>query len=98
MFPLPEATQLREQQKNDRQLTRCERNFERKGRLMDRCYSTEEKLSARWIGAGDIRVVKRAGLGCVQGAESRVVGNDNVRVIAEPLDAAIPNISMDVII
>jgi hypothetical protein len=27
-----------------------------------------------------------------------IAGNDNIRVVAEPLQAAIPNISMDIII
>jgi hypothetical protein len=65
---------------------------------MNRCYGAEEKLSARWIWARQIRVVQRAGLGCVQRAERRIAGNDNIRVVAEPLHAAIPNVSVNIII
>ncbi len=65
---------------------------------MHRCYGAEEKLSARWIWARYIRVVQRAGLECVQRSERGVAGNDDIRVKAEPLHVAIPNISMNVII
>src|SRR5262249_16527801 len=43
-------------------------------------------------------MVQRASLGCVQLSDRRVAGNDNVRVVAEPLHAAIPNIAMNIII
>jgi hypothetical protein len=34
----------------------------------------------------------------VQAGKRRVAGNDDIRVIAEPLHAAIPNISMNVVV
>ena len=87
-----------EQNEDDREIANHKCYFQRKYRFMNRCYGAEEKLSARWIWARQIRVVQRAGLGCVQPGERRVAGNNNIRVIAEPLHAAIPNISMNVII
>ncbi|MDQ1387609.1 MAG: hypothetical protein QOF56_1063, partial [Acidobacteriaceae bacterium] len=95
---LPTSMQNIEQNENDRQIANYKCYFQRKDRLMNRSYGAEEKLSARWIWARYIRVVQRAGLGCVQPAEQRVAGNDNIRVIAEPLHAAIPNISMNIIV
>ena len=65
---------------------------------MNRCDGAKEKLSARRIRAGNIRMVHRAGLGCVQRGERGIVGYHNVRVIAEPLHAAIPNIAANVVI
>jgi len=87
-----------EQKENNCQVANHECYSQRKDRLMNPCYGPEEKLSARWIRAGYIGVVQRAGLGCVQPAERRIVGNDNIGVIAEPLYAAIPNISTNIII
>ena len=98
MRSLPTATQDIEQNENDRQIANYKCYFQRKDRLMNRGYGAEEKLSARWIWARQIRVVQRAGLGCVQRGERRIAGNDKIRVIAEPLHAAIPNIAMNVII
>src|SRR5260370_1669895 len=95
---LPTTTQHIQQNENNRQIANYKCYFHRKDRLMNCCYGAEEKLSARWIWARYIRIVQRAGFGCVQPAERRVAGNDNIRVIAEPLHAAIPNISMNVII
>src|ERR1700674_655995 len=92
------TTQYIEQNENDRKVANYKCYFQRKDRLMNRGYGAEEKLSARWIWARYLRVIQRAGFGCVQRAESRVAGNDNIRVIAESLHAAIPNISMNVII
>jgi hypothetical protein len=43
-------------------------------------------------------MVQAAGLGCVQAPDRRIARNDNIRAIAEPLQAAIPNISVNVII
>jgi coproporphyrinogen III oxidase-like Fe-S oxidoreductase len=34
----------------------------------------------------------------MQGFGGRIAGNDNIRIVAEPLQAAIPNVSMDIII
>src|ERR1700758_3047350 len=87
-----------EQNENEREIANHKCYFQRKDRLMNRCHGAEEKLSARWIWARYIRVVQRAGLRCVQPAERGVAGNDNIRVVAEPLHAAIPNVSMNVII
>ena len=98
VLSLPATTQDIEQQKNNRQIANYKCYFQRKDRLVNRGYGAEEKLSARWIWARQIRMVQRTGLGCVQPGERRVAGNDNIRVIAEPLHAAIPNISMNVII
>src|SRR5713226_239587 len=94
----PTATQYIEQNENDRQIANYKCYFQRKDRLMNRCYGAKEKLSARWIWAGYIRVVQGASIACVQPAERRVAGNDDIRVIAEALHVAIPNISMNVII
>ncbi len=65
---------------------------------MNRRYAAEEKLSACRIWARDLWVVQRAGFGCVQAGERRIAGNQNVRVVAEPLHAAIPNIAMNIVI
>jgi hypothetical protein len=65
---------------------------------MNRGCSAEEKFGARWIWAWQVRIVQRARFGCVQASQGRVVGNDNIRVIAEALHAAIPKIAMNVII
>jgi hypothetical protein len=43
-------------------------------------------------------MVQVAGLGSVQAPDRRIAGNDSIRAIAEPLQAAIPNISVNVII
>src|ERR1700704_6381037 len=45
-----------------------------------------------------MRVIQRAGLRCMQPGKSRITGNDDIRVVAEPLDAATPDISMDIVI
>src|SRR6266853_2497409 len=98
MRSLSATTQDIEQNENDRQIANYKCYFQRKDRLMNRGYGAEEKLGARWIRARHIRVIQRAGFGCVQSDERRIAGNDNIRVIAEPLHAAIPNISTNVII
>src|ERR1700674_3640849 len=92
------TSQYIEQNENDRQIANYKCYFQRKDRLMNRGYGAEEKLGARWIWGRYIRVVQRAGFECVQRAERRVAGNDNIRVIAEPLHPAVPKISMNVII
>src|SRR4029077_15490972 len=98
MRSLRTAMQYIEQNENDRQIANYKCYFQRKDGLMNRGYGAEEKLSARWIWARYIRIVQRAGFGCVQRAERRIAGNDHIRVIAKPLHAAIPKISMNVII
>jgi len=61
--------------------------LQRKDRFMNRCYGAEEELRARRIWARYVPVVLRAGLGCVQPAELRVVERQ-YKVIAEPLHMA----------
>src|SRR6202040_3938204 len=95
---LPTTTQYIEQNENDREIANYKCYFQRKDRLMDPCYCAEEELSTSRIWAGYIWVVQRAGLGCVQPEERRVAGNDNIWVIAEVLYAAVPKISMNVIV
>jgi hypothetical protein len=34
----------------------------------------------------------------VQRGERRIAGNDNIGIVAEPLQAAIPNVSVDIVI
>src|SRR5215469_735137 len=65
---------------------------------MNRCYSAEEKLCAGRIRAGYFRVVERARLRRVQFFIRGVAWNNNVRVMAEPLHAAVPHIAMNIVI
>src|SRR6202041_981257 len=65
---------------------------------MNRRDHAEEKFSARWIWARDFWIVQRASLGRVQPADRSVIGNHYIRVIAKPLHAAIPEITMNVVI
>ena len=51
-----------------------------------------------WIRARKIRVVQVAGFRGMQPFNGRIAGNDNIGVVAEPLQAAVPNISMNIII
>src|SRR5208337_1320971 len=95
---LPTTTQDIKQNENDRQIAKYKRNLQSKDGLMNCRHRAKKKLSARWIWAREIRVVQCAGLPCVQPRHSRVAGNDNIRVIAEPLHAPIPKVSMNVII
>src|SRR5438270_1344587 len=87
-----------EQHENNCKLANHKCHFQREGGLVNRGYGAEEELSACRIRARYIRVVQVAGLGCVQPPDCRIARNDNIRVIAEPLHAAIPNISVNVII
>ncbi len=65
---------------------------------MNRRDGAEEELCSGRIRTGDLRVIQRAGFGGLQRGERGVVGNDNVRVIAEALNAAIPNVAVNVVI
>src|ERR1700693_6600875 len=95
---LSATTQYVEQNENDRQIAKYKCEFQPKDRLMNRRDSAEEKLSSCWIWARYIRVVQCTGLGCLQPGERRIAGNNDIRVITEPLHAAIPKITMNVII
>src|SRR5439155_25733620 len=87
-----------QQHQNNRRIANHKRYFERKNRLVNRCYRSEEELRARRIWTRYIRVVQRARFGRMQRVERRVDGNEDIGAIAEPLHAAIPKISVNVII
>src|SRR5215469_11205905 len=61
-------------------------------------YNAEHKLGSRRIWAWQVRIVQRTSLRCVQPAEGRIARNEDIRVMAESLQAAVPNVSMNVII
>ncbi len=65
---------------------------------MNRGDGAKEKLRPGRIRAGKIRMVHRARLGRVQSGDRGIVGYHNVGVVAEPLQAAIPNIAANVVI
>ena len=95
---LPGTTQDIEQHENNCELANYKCYFQRKGRLVNGGYGAEEKLRPRWIWARQIRVVQVAGFRGMQPLRGRIAGNDKIGVVAEPLQAAIPNISMNIII
>jgi hypothetical protein len=95
---LPGTTQHIQQDKDTRHLAHYECHSQRKGRLVNGGHGAEEQLRPRRIGARDIRIVQRAGLGCVQPVESTVARDEDIRVMAEPLHAAIPHIPANVIV
>src|SRR5215469_17007349 len=92
VHPVAAGTQKIEQHDNNRQVANYKCHFERKNGLVNRGYSAEEKLSAGGIWARYIRVVQRAGFACMQRVERWLAGNEDIRVIAQSLHAAIPNI------
>src|SRR5262249_14084412 len=98
VLSLPRKTQDVEQHNHDRQIANCERHFQRKCRLVNRSYGAEEQLRSRRIWARYLRMIQRTGLRRVQAGEGRIARNEERMVIAEPLDAAVPNISMNVIV
>src|SRR6267378_4266813 len=95
---LPGPTEDIEQQENNCELANHKCYFECKGGLLNRGYCAEKKLRSCWIWARKIRVVQVAGFRSMQPLNGRIAGNDNIGVVAEPLQAAIPNIAMDIII
>src|SRR6266478_858400 len=98
MRSLPATTQHIEQHENNRELANHKCNFESEGGLLNRGYCAEKKLRSCWIWAWQIRVVQVAGFRSMQPLSGRIAGNDNIGVVAEPLQAAITNISMNIII
>src|SRR5262249_11043189 len=87
-----------EQHEHNRHITHAQRYFECQNRFVNRGYRSKEELSARRIWARHIRVVQRARFARMQRAERRVAGNEAIGAVAEPLHAAVPQISMNVII
>src|SRR5260370_28279087 len=87
-----------EQHENNRRIANHKCYFEHKNRLVNRRYRSEEELRARRIWTRYIWVVQRARFGRMQRVERRVAGNEDIGAIAEPLHAAIPTISLNVII
>ncbi len=98
MFALPCTAQYIEQYENHRQIAKHECDFERQDGFVNRGHDAEEKLRARWIGTWQVRMVQRAGFGCLQTGESRIAGNDQIGVVAEPLHTAIPKIAMNIVV
>jgi len=95
---LSAPVQEMEQHDDDRHIASYECKFERPDRLVNRGDRSEEELGACRIRTWDTRIVQRARLGRMQRVERGVAGDEDVRVIAEPLDAAVPEISMNVVV
>ena len=64
----------------------------------NRGYGAEKKLRSCRIWARQIRIVQVAGFRRMQPLNRGIAGNDKIWVVAEPLQAAIPNIAMNIII
>ncbi len=101
--PEPDAlpagtTQDIEQHDNNRELANYKCDFQRKGGFLNRGNGAKKKLCSCWIWARQIRVVQVAGFRGMQALHGRIAGNDKIGVVAEPLQAAIPNVAMDIII
>jgi hypothetical protein len=95
---LPGTTQDIEQHENNCELANHKCYFECKSGLLNRGYGAEKMLGSGWIWAREIRVVQVAGFRSMQSLRGRIAGNDDIRIVAKPLQAAIPNIAMDIII
>jgi hypothetical protein len=91
-------SQYAEQHENNSELTEYKCYFQCKSRFVNRGYSAEEELRPGWIWTRQIRIVQVARFRGVQFANGGIAGNDKVRVEAEALQAAIPDISMNVVV
>src|SRR3954468_16886882 len=98
MLRLPGMTQNVEQQKYDRQIAKYKRNFERERGFVNRCHEAKKELCARRIRTGQVGIVQAASLGSVEAGERWITGNNQIRVVAEPLEASIPDIAMNIVI
>src|SRR5712692_663471 len=65
---------------------------------MNRRYRPEEKLCTGWIRTRHLGVVQPASLRGMQSSQRGICGNQIIRVVAEPLNAPIPYIAMNVVI
>ena len=92
------TTQDIEQHENNCELANYKCYFQCKDGLLNRGYDAEKKLRSWWIWARQIRVVQVAGFRGMQLRRGRIAGDDKIGVVAKPLQAAVPNISMDIII
>src|ERR1700736_5137994 len=95
---LPGTTQDIEQHEYNRDLTNYKCYFQCKCRFVNRGYCAEKKLRSWGIWARQIRIVQVSGFRGMQPLHGRTAGNNKIGIVAEPLQAAIPNISMDIII
>src|ERR1700733_2340193 len=95
---LAAATQNVEQQQDNCEIAKHERYLQSKGGFVNRGYRPEKKFSPGRIRGRYIRVVKRASLRCMQVAKRGIVGHNKIRVVAQALYPAVPNIPMNVVV
>ena len=93
-----DARQKIEEQEDNRYIAKDESEFESKDGLVKGGDGAKEELGSRRIGAGHLGVIQRDGFGGVQRGEGRIVGNKKIWIIPEALDAAIPDVAVDVVI
>src|ERR1700757_3186618 len=98
MRSLPLPTQHLEQYASNCELANHKCYFQCRGGLLNRGHCSEKQLRSRWIWARQIRVVQAAGFRGMQLLSGGIAGNDKIGVVAEPLQASIPNISMNIIL
>ena len=65
---------------------------------MNRGYCAGKKLRSWWIGTRQVRVVQVTGFCGMQFLNGRSDGNNHVRVVAEPLQVAVLDIAVNIII
>ena len=65
---------------------------------MNRGYRAEKSCAPAGYGLGRSGLFKLRVSGVCSPFSGRIAGNDNIGVVAEPLQAAVPNIAMDIII
>src|SRR5690349_3529492 len=98
MVCLSGASQDIEQHKNNREIAKYKCNFQRECRFVNRSYGAEKELGSCRIWAWHLWIIQCTRLGCVQTDKCRVVWNYDVGVIAEALHAAVPQVSMNVVV
>src|SRR5262249_44422335 len=98
VLTLTRSTQNIEQHKYNGKIANYKAYFKRESRLVNRRYSAKQQLRSRWIRARHLRIIQHARLRCVQAGKGRFVWYEDIRVIAEPLHATIPNIPVNVVI